>query len=86
MTDGDDSIEDSSDSEDMGDEDLCNGKSKDVEDSECMMPEDNLPPEVIEAMVSLKIFEKVWSKTQLPAENVMLILKEYEGSQSICKK
>ncbi|XP_045501868.1 HEAT repeat-containing protein 3 [Colias croceus] len=48
--------------------------------------EDKLPPEVMEAMISLDMFDKVWSRTQLPAENVMLILKEYEESQLVPRK
>lgn len=71
---------DSSDSDDTGEEDICNN----VQDSN--FAEDKLPAQVIEALVSLEIFEKVWAKTQLPAENVMLIMKEYDGSQFIHKK
>lgn len=55
-------------------------------DDETLLSEDKLPPEVLEAIVSLQIFEKVWSRTQLPAVNVLMILKEYEGSQMIFKK
>lgn len=40
----------------------------------------------MEALISLEIFEKVWARTQLPAQNVLLILKEYEGSQLIYKR
>ncbi|CAK1540045.1 unnamed protein product [Leptosia nina] len=69
----------SSDSEENGDEELCtNGDS--------VHAEDKLPPEVLEAMISLGVFEKVWLKTSLPAENVMLILKEYEETLLIFKK
>lgn len=70
---------DSSDSDELGDEDLSNGEITNL-------AEDRIPPEVMEAIISLEIFDKVWTKTQLPAENVLLILKEYEGSKSIFKK
>lgn len=79
ISEGDDSIdEDSSDSE--VEEEICNNGD------EPFLSEDKLPPEVMEAMISLDIFDKVWSRTQLPAQNVMMILKEYEGSQMIYKK
>ncbi|XP_063395183.1 HEAT repeat-containing protein 3 [Cydia fagiglandana] len=80
--DAEDSVDggDSSDSEDLPDDDLnCNG-------DETMLPEDKLPIEILEALVSLEIFDKVWAKTQLPAENVLMILKEYEGSALLYKK
>ncbi|XP_013191284.2 HEAT repeat-containing protein 3 [Amyelois transitella] len=70
---------DSSSSEEMEGDDCQNG-------DETVLVEDKLPPELLEALVSLNIFEKVWARTQLPAQNVMLILKEYEGSQLIFKK
>ncbi|XP_026732273.1 HEAT repeat-containing protein 3 [Trichoplusia ni] len=70
---------DSSESDD-GEEDICeNG-------DESVLAEDKLPPEVMEALISLEVFEKVWARTQLPAQNVLLILKEYEGSQLIYKR
>ncbi|XP_026319667.1 HEAT repeat-containing protein 3 isoform X2 [Hyposmocoma kahamanoa] len=69
----------SSDSDELGDEDLSNGEITNL-------AEDRIPPEVMEAVISLEVFDKIWAKTQLPAENVMLILKEYEGSKSVFKK
>lgn len=54
--------------------------------NETVLPEDRLPPEVLEAFVSLEIFDKVWARTQVPAQNVLLILKEYEESQMLFKK
>ncbi|XP_049876847.1 HEAT repeat-containing protein 3 [Pectinophora gossypiella] len=71
---------DSSDSEEIGDDDIPN------EAGLTTPAEDRLPPEVLEALISMEIFAKVWARTQLPAENVMLILKEYHGSKSIHKK
>lgn len=82
-TDNDESMDDSSDSEDMAEEEICNGNS---ELNGSLLAEDKLPPEIIEGIVSMGIFDKVWAKTQLPADNVMLILKEFDGSQSIYKK
>lgn len=82
IVDADDSLngEESSDSEEIGDDDpLCNGESS-------ILAEDKLPTEVMEALITLDIFDKIWAKTQLPAENVALILKEYEGSSLIYKK
>ncbi|XP_061708922.1 HEAT repeat-containing protein 3 [Cydia pomonella] len=80
--DAEDSVDggESSDSEDLPDDDL-NGNG-----DETMLPEDKLPTEILEALVSLEIFDKVWAKTQLPAENVLMILKDYEGSELLCKK
>ncbi|XP_063822156.1 HEAT repeat-containing protein 3 [Ostrinia nubilalis] len=76
---GDENIdEDDSDSE--IEEEICTNTD------EPLLSEDKLPPEVMEAMISLEIFDKVWSRTQLPAQNVMMILQEYEGSQLIYKK
>ncbi|XP_034830522.1 HEAT repeat-containing protein 3 [Maniola hyperantus] len=80
--DSDDSIEgpESSDSDEPLDEEICsNGEG-------VLLAEDRLPPELLEALISLEIFDKVWARTQLPPENVMPILKEYEGSQPIYKK
>ncbi|CAH0695237.1 unnamed protein product [Spodoptera exigua] len=77
--DGDDQGNDSSES-DEADEELCGNGDEGV------LAEDKLPPEVLEAFISLEIFDKVWARTQLPAQNVMLILKEYEGSQLIYKR
>ncbi|XP_073957110.1 HEAT repeat-containing protein 3 isoform X2 [Choristoneura fumiferana] len=80
--DADDSLdgEESSDSEEMGDDEPpCNGESS-------ILAEDKLPTEVLEALITLDIFDKIWTKTQLPAENVAMILKEYEGSSLIYKK
>ena len=78
--DGDDvESNNSSESGDADEEVLENG-------DETVLAEDKLPPEVMEAFISLEIFSKVWAATQLPAQNVMLILKEYEGSQHIHKK
>ncbi|XP_041975497.1 HEAT repeat-containing protein 3 [Aricia agestis] len=78
----DDTVDmESSDSEEMQDDEvLSNG------DSGSLLPEDKLSPHVLEAFVSMDVFSKIWSKTQLPAENVMLIFSEYEGSQLIYKK
>lgn len=77
--DGDDQGNDSSES-DEADEELCeNG-------NESVLAEDKLPPEMMEAFISLEVFDKVWARTQLPAQNVMLILKEYDGSQLIFKR
>lgn len=80
-TDASDQMEgpESSDSDEIGDEEDSNGEGG-------VLAEDKLPPEILEALISLNIFEKVWSRTQLPAENVMLILKEYEGSKLLHKK
>ncbi|KPI94899.1 HEAT repeat-containing protein 3 [Papilio xuthus] len=69
----------SSDSDEVGDDEDSNGEG-------VVLAEDKLPPEILEALISLNIFEKVWARTQLPAENVMLILKEYEGSKLLHKK
>ncbi|RVE48529.1 hypothetical protein evm_006840 [Chilo suppressalis] len=70
--------DDSSDSE--LDEEICKN------DDETMLSEDKLPPLVMEALMSLDIFAKVWARTELPPQNVMMILKEYEGSQLVFKK
>lgn len=80
--DAEDSVDggESSDSEDLPDDDLNDNGD------ETMLPEDKLPTEILEALVSLEIFDKVWAKTQLPAENVLMILKDYEGSELLCKK
>ncbi|XP_032529076.2 HEAT repeat-containing protein 3 [Danaus plexippus] len=51
-----------------------------------LLPEDKLPPELLEALISLEIYDKIWARTQLPPENVMSILKEYEGTQLVSKK
>ncbi|CAH2050454.1 unnamed protein product, partial [Iphiclides podalirius] len=73
-------LPESSDSDEQEDEDdNSNGDG-------VVLAEDKLPPEILEALISLNIFEKVWGCTQLPAQNVMLILKEYEGSKLIHKK
>ncbi|CAG4978619.1 unnamed protein product [Parnassius apollo] len=69
----------SSDSDELGDDECSNGE-------EVALAEDKLPPEILEALISLEIFDKVWARTQLPADNVMLILEEYEGSKLIHKK
>lgn len=69
----------SSDSDELGEEDLSNEEMTNL-------AEDRIPPEMMEAIISLEIFDKIWAKTQLPAENVMLVLKEYVGSKSIFKK
>jgi hypothetical protein len=53
---------------------------------EAILSEDKLSIEVMEALVSLEIFTKVWARTQLPAQNVMMILKENEGSNLLYKK
>lgn len=79
LSEGDENIEEDS-SDDEVDEEICNNGDEPIHS------EDKLPPEVMEAMISLEIFDKVWSRTQLPAQNVMMILKEYEGSQMIYKK
>ncbi|XP_022821496.1 HEAT repeat-containing protein 3 isoform X2 [Spodoptera litura] len=77
--DGDDQGNDSSES-DEADEELCENGDEGV------LAEDKLPPEMMEAFISLEVFDKVWARTQLPAQNVMLILKEYDGSQLIYKR
>ncbi|XP_068626459.1 HEAT repeat-containing protein 3 [Battus philenor] len=70
----------SSDSDEIGDDDDCsNGEG-------VVLTEDKLPLQILEAFESLNIFQKVWSCTQLPAENVMLILQQYDGSKLIHKK
>ncbi|KAJ2947909.1 hypothetical protein O0L34_g9700 [Tuta absoluta] len=69
----------SSDSDEFGDDEIPN-------DNAVVAAEDKLPPDVMEALISLELFHKVWARTQLPADNVMLILKEYEGSKQIFKK
>ncbi|CAG9117502.1 unnamed protein product [Plutella xylostella] len=81
--DGEDSdAEESSDGDEMEDEEACNGSANETS----LLAEDKLLPAVTEALISLDIFEKVWARTQLPAENVMMILKEYEGSALLHKK
>ncbi|XP_075973198.1 HEAT repeat-containing protein 3 [Anticarsia gemmatalis] len=78
--DNDDMQGNESSESDEPDEELCtNG-------DDSILAEDKLLPEVMEALISMEIFEKVWARTQLPAQNVMLILKEYEGSQLVFKK
>ncbi|CAH4031175.1 unnamed protein product [Pieris brassicae] len=71
--------DESSESEENIEDDL-------ITNGETLHSEDKLPPEVLEAMISLELFDKVWSRTQLPAENVLLILKEYEESLLVYKK
>lgn len=71
--------DESSDSEEGNDEIFQNN-------DESILPEDKLSPEILEAVIKLEIFDKVWARTQLPAQNVIMILKEYEGSELICKK
>lgn len=66
----------------MEDVEACNGSANETS----LLAEDKLLPAVTEALISLDIFEKVWARTQLPAENVMMILKEYEGSALLHKK
>lgn len=78
--DGDDQGNDSSES-DEADEELCENGG-----NESVLAEDKLPPEMMEAFISLEVFDKVWARTQLPAQNVMLILKEYDASQLIYKR
>lgn len=75
----------SSDSEETGNDDRAN---EDIcsNGGEVFCPEDRLSPVVLEALNSLKIFDKVWARTQLPPENVVMILQEYEGSKSIIRK
>ncbi|KAL4712761.1 hypothetical protein ACJJTC_008058 [Scirpophaga incertulas] len=75
---GDDVVNDESDNED--DEEFSDNGT------ESMVSEDKLSPEVLEAFVSLDIFAKVWARTQLPAQNVMMILKEFENSYFIFTK
>lgn len=80
IVDGDElDVNESSESDDADEELHENG-------NETIHAEDKLPPGVMEAFISLEIFDKVWARTQLPAENVMLILKEYEASQIIYKR
>lgn len=57
-----------------------------LEGEQTVLVEDKLPPHVMEALISLELFDKVWARTQVPAQNVLLILKEYEGSQIIFKR
>ncbi|KAJ8735590.1 hypothetical protein PYW07_007210 [Mythimna separata] len=80
-------------SEDADDKESSNSSDNDDADEELLengvethLAEDNLVTEVMEAFISLEMFDKVWGKTQLPASNVMLILKEYEASQLIHKR
>ncbi|KAM3967828.1 HEAT repeat-containing protein 3 isoform 1-T1 [Aphomia sociella] len=82
------SCDDSDDSMNGGESSDSDELEADISDNgeESVLIEDRLPPEITEAFISLQIFEKIWARTQLPAENVMLILKEYEGSQLVHKK
>lgn len=84
-------------SENDGDDNMqgdVSSESDEIEDdhSQCMnendtvLMEDRLPSQVLEAFIFLELFDKVWARTQMPAQNVLLILKEYEGSQLIHKK
>ncbi|NP_001233145.1 71 kDa protein [Bombyx mori] len=78
--DGDDINSDSSSENNEIDEEICqNGNGT-------LLTEDKLPPEVLEALVNFKVFQRVWARTEMPAQNVVMILKDYEGSQLICKK
>ncbi|KOB71817.1 71 kDa protein [Operophtera brumata] len=73
--------DDSSESDEMEDD-----QNQCMNENCTVLAEDRLPPQVLEALISLQLFEKVWARTQVPAQNVLLILKEYEGSQLIHKK
>ncbi|XP_039758896.1 HEAT repeat-containing protein 3 [Pararge aegeria] len=80
--DSDDSIEgpESSDSDEPLDENGSNNGEG------ILLAEDRLPPELLEGLISLEIFDKVWARTLLPPANVLSILNEYEGSKLIYKK
>ncbi|CAH2102480.1 unnamed protein product [Euphydryas editha] len=75
----------SSDSDEIGNDEPT---SEDISSNgeEVFRPEDRLSPAVIEALSALEIFDKVWARTQLPPENVLMILQEYEGTKSIIRK
>ncbi|CAG9796568.1 unnamed protein product [Diatraea saccharalis] len=75
-----DEVTDGESSDEEPDEEICNNGD------DTMLSEDKLPPMVMEALVSLDIFTKVWARTELPPQNVMMILKEYEGSQLVYNK
>ncbi|XP_045448424.1 HEAT repeat-containing protein 3 [Melitaea cinxia] len=75
----------SSDSEETGNDDRAN-EDMCSNGEEVFRPEDRLSPVVMEALNSLKIFDKVWARTQLPPVNVVMILQEYEGTKSIIRK
>lgn len=69
------------------DEEMCTSSVETQSSTpEALLSEDVLPPVILEAFISLEVYEKVWARTQMPPENVLLILKEYEGSQLIYKK
>ncbi|XP_050346672.1 HEAT repeat-containing protein 3 [Nymphalis io] len=53
---------------------------------ESFLNEDVIPTIILEALISIDILNKVWTRTQLPPENVLMILSEYEETQSIHKK
>ncbi|XP_050681305.1 HEAT repeat-containing protein 3 [Leptidea sinapis] len=78
--DGDDEDVESSDGEELGNDEISDGIGGTVH------PEDRLPPEVLEAIISLQLFEKVWAKAQLPAVNVTMVLEEYNDSALVVKK
>ncbi|CAH0727325.1 unnamed protein product, partial [Brenthis ino] len=72
---------------DEADEEMCTSSAETQSSTpEAVLSEDVLPPVILEAFISLEIYDKVWARTQMPPENVLLILKEYEGSQLIYKK
>lgn len=75
--DGDESLSNDSSESDEAEEDMC------LNADETILAEDKLPPNVIEAFNKLEIFDKVWARTQLPAQNVLIILKEYENTKII---
>lgn len=53
---------------------------------ESMPSEDILPSIILEAFISYDMFEKVWARCQMLSENVLLTLKEYEGTKVVYKK
>ncbi|XP_046962167.1 HEAT repeat-containing protein 3 [Vanessa cardui] len=71
---------DSSDSDDETADDVSsNGE-------ESLLYEDVIPAVILEALISIDILNKVWTRTQLPPENVLMILNEYEDTQLVHKK
>ncbi|XP_030040343.2 HEAT repeat-containing protein 3 [Manduca sexta] len=78
--DGDENNSNESSESEEADEELIQGEEESIH------VEDMLPTNLLEALINLEIFDKVWARSQLPAHNVMMILKEYEGTQLLCKK
>ncbi|XP_069681892.1 HEAT repeat-containing protein 3 [Periplaneta americana] len=82
--------------DDAMDQDSSGNSSDDVL-SDSGLPEDDsvspsekfslcVPSEVHEAVLSGQLVEKVWDKTQLPAENVCQILKEHDDGKCVFNK